>query len=418
MSDDILRAIANDGRAHLPPPLDEAARFIRRFVVVDEEATDFLALWALHTWAFEASLSTPYVRVVSAERASGKTRLLEVLALLVRRPWLAVSPSAATVYRKGDADAPTLLLDEIDNVSFGDKRDLLSVLNSGYRIGIKVPRCDDKGNLHEFDVYYPKCFSGIDDGKLPDTLYSRSVPVRLERRLPDEPIERFRHRHAEPAAEKITKRMAGWAAANLEALADAEPELPDELDDRAQEVWEPLLAVADLAGGGWPDRARRAAVKLAREKGETAESVGVELLADLRRVFQDRGDPKAVFSSDLVEGLNQIEEAGWGGWHDGGGIRARDVAHHLRRYVISPHKIRIGTETRQGYRREQFGESWKRYLSEKRNKQNTGTNRSVEPHDVPHSNAECSGVPDVPDVLGDEDSVRQDELDWEDGRDE
>jgi Protein of unknown function (DUF3631) len=345
-------------------PLKATGQFIRRYVVLPPEAADFLALWVAHTHAFEAALTTPYVRVVSAERASGKTRLLEVLSLLVRRGWLNANPSAATIFRKGDADAPTLLLDEVDQVPFRDRMDLLSVLNSGYRIGIKVPRCNDKGELFEFDVFYPKAFAGIDDGKLPDTLVSRSIPVRLERRRKDEPIDRFRHRQAEPGAAELRELIESWAAANLEALADAEPELPDELGDREQEVWEPLFAIADLAGSDWPQRARRAAVALARAKGRAGESRGVRLLEDLQRVFRDKGDPDRVFSGELVEALNDLEESGWGGWNDGTGMRQRDLTRELDRYPISSQVIRIDDKTRQGFHRRQFEDAWARYLPE------------------------------------------------------
>jgi hypothetical protein len=372
-------------------PLNATRQFIRRYVVIAEEAADFLALWVAHTWAFEAALTTPYVRVTSAERASGKTRLLEVLELLVRRGWLAVNPSAATVFRKGDTDAPTLLLDEVDQVSFGDRRDLLSVLNAGYRIGVKVPRCDDKGNLTEFDVFFPKAFAGIDDGKLPDTLYSRSVPVRLERRRPDEPIERFRHRYAEPEAEKLVKRLSGWAIANLEALADAEPELPEELDDRSQEVWEPLLAIADLAGGDWSARARTAAVELAKAKGDSEESRGVHLLRDLHRVFEEHENPEAMFSAKLVESLNDLEESAWGGWNDGAGITTRELARYLRPYGIHPHDktIRIGGALGRGYYRSSFEDAWSRYTV---TSVTSVTSRSGKP------NPDVTDVADVTDV--------------------
>jgi Protein of unknown function (DUF3631) len=344
------------------PLLNETRTFIRRYVVLGEEAADFLALWVTHTWAFEAAVTTPYARVVSAERESGKTRLLEVLSLLARRSWLAVNVSAATVFRKCDAEAPALLLDEVDQLPFRDRMDLLSVLNSGYRIGVKVPRCDDKGNLHEFDVFYPKAFAGIDDGKLPDTLFSRSVPVRLERRRQDEPIERFRHRVVEPAAEELRISLDAWANANLDALADAEPQLPDELGDREQEVWEPLLAIADLAGAGWPRRAREAAKALAKAKGQTDQSRGIKLLEDIRSVFRAEGDPERIFSANLVAGVNGIEESGWSGWNDGAGMRARDLTRELARYPITSQKLRIGGDTRQGFYRRQFEDAWARYL--------------------------------------------------------
>jgi hypothetical protein len=362
-------------------PLDQTRTFIRDYMVMQDEAADFLALWVQHTWAFEAAMTTPYVRVKSAERESGKTRLLEVLELLVRRGWLNVNPSAGTIFRKGDADAPTLLLDEIDQMPFRDRTDLLSVLNSGYRIGVKVPRCNDKGELFEFDCFFPKAFSGIDDGKLPDTLVSRSVPVDLKRRRRDEPIKRFRHRVVEPAAEKLRERLEAWAIAGVPALADAEPHLPDELGDREQEVWEPLFAIADLAAGDWPQRARHAAVTLARVKGRTDESRGIKLLEDLRRVFADKGDPERLFSLELVEALNAIEESGWGGWNDGAGMRTRDLTHQLDRYPITPQKIRIGEHTRQGFYRRQFVDAWARYLPNSSSSSGKNrTNPGVEPN--------------------------------------
>jgi Protein of unknown function (DUF3631) len=221
-------------------PLDDVVRFIRRYVVIARVAADFLGLWVLHTHAFEAAVTTPYVRVLSAERESGKTRLLEVLALLVRRGWLEINTTAAVVFRGIDSEAPTLLLDEIDQMPFSDRRDLLAVLNAGYRIGAKVHRVegDKTRELRSFDVFCPKAFAGLNNGQLPDTLRSRSVHVRLERRLPDdEPIERFHYRVVEPEAESLRERIEAWALANLDALTDMEPALPDELSDREQEVW-------------------------------------------------------------------------------------------------------------------------------------------------------------------------------------
>jgi Protein of unknown function (DUF3631) len=343
--------------------LEEVVRFIRRYVVLDPEAAHLLALWVLHTHAFEAAVTTPYVRVHSAERESGKTRLLELLALLVRRGWLEINPTAAVVFRGIDAEAPTLLLDEIDQMAFGDRRDLLAVLNAGYKIGAKVHRVEGDRTrvLRAFDVFCPKAFAGINDGSLPDTLRSRSVHVRLERRLPDDEIERFHHRVVEPEAEELRERIEAWALANLDALIDGEPDLPDELSDREQEVWEPLLAIADLAGGGWKKRARDAAKTLAKAKGRIDESRGVLLLGDIRRVFKDKGVER-IFSGDLVNALNAIEESGWGGWHDGSGMRTDDLARELGRYPISPQKLRIGDHSRRGYTREQFLNVWARYL--------------------------------------------------------
>jgi hypothetical protein len=394
--------------------LEDVRAFIRRYIVVSGEAADFLALWVTHTHCFEAAVTTPYVRVVSAERASGKTRLLEVLSVLVRRGWLELNPSAAVVYRKGDKEAPTLLLDEVDNVAFADRRDLLSVLNGGYRLGAKVSRCTDKGELLDFDCFYPKTFAGIDDGKLPDTLISRSVPVRMERRRPDEQIEKWRIYHGDLAAEPLRGRLAEWSADNLDALADAEPEEPEELNDREAEGWEPLFAIADLVGGTWPTRARHAAITLAKSKAEHDESRGVKLLRDIRRVFAKKGNREAIFSADLAAALNTLEESEWGGWNDGEGIKPRELAKHLRPYKIHPYPktLRIGEAVGRGYYRASFDDAWARY---------TVTSVTSVTHRFGEPNQDVTVVADVTevtDVTGDPDSqpdYRRDELDWGDG---
>src|SRR5262245_11659485 len=90
--------------------------FITRYMVLpSSEVADLLTLWILHTWTFKAAWATPYLRIVSATPESGKTLLMEILSSLSRNGWHAVNPSPAVLYRKVDASAPTLLLDEIDN---------------------------------------------------------------------------------------------------------------------------------------------------------------------------------------------------------------------------------------------------------------------------------------------------------------
>ena len=75
----------------------------------------------------------------------------------------------------------------------------------------------------------------------------------------------------------------GWS--RLDALTDAEPDMP--VEDRAADVWEPLIAVADQAGGAWPERARGACLTLTgkAEADDAERSVSLRLLADLRTVF-------------------------------------------------------------------------------------------------------------------------------------
>ena len=387
--------------------LDQVARFLRRFVVFQQpEACDFLSLWVLHTHAFEAAITTPYARITSPERESGKTRTFEALAVLVRRPWLNAVVSTAILYRKGDRESPTLLLDEVDNIDFASRNELLGVLNSGYRLGIKVSRCDDKGEYRDFDPFFPKAFAGIAGGKLPDTLHSRSVVVRLQRRKPDEPVERFFHHRADREAAPLREGLEAWALAHLDELAALEPDLPDELGDRAQEVWLPLIAIADVAGNGWPARARRAAVTLSGPDAtaDSEESHRVRLLGDIRIVFAAQLDPEVIFTRDLVAALNGDEEMPWGGWNHGDGLRDRDVAHLLKAFAIGPHPIKtqVQAEVRvaRGYRRRQFEEPWSRYLANERYQRYPVTSAENRGDDTPDEHGEGNAVTPVTDAPG------------------
>ena len=244
-----------------------------------------MALWIVHTHTFEAAAQTPYIAISSAKKRSGKTRLLEVLELVVARPWLTGRVTAAVLARKVDAEGPTLLLDESDAAFKGEKEyaeALRGLLNTGHRRGGKSTVCVGQGaelSYKDFSTYCAKAIAGI--GKLPDTVADRSLPIRLERRAPDERAERFRRRDVELDVEPLRAALAQFAAVEMiVSLEIARPDLPAELDDRAQDAGEPLLAIADHAGGEWPERARRALVELHGGREIDDESAGVRLLSD------------------------------------------------------------------------------------------------------------------------------------------
>jgi hypothetical protein len=230
--------------------LDDVRAFIRRFVVLDNVQADALTLWAAHTHVFDAFAMTPYLAITSPEKRSGKTRLLEVLELLVREPLSTANISDAALFRVIDERQPTLLVDEVDAI-FGKKsrerEELRGMLCAGYRRGATTHRMGGANNttLQTFSVYCPKAFAGIGDC-LPDTITDRAIPIRLKRRTRGEQIERFRLRDVEPEGHMLRDRLADWLEPQHDYLATQRPCLPNELDDRAQDVWEPLLAIADL----------------------------------------------------------------------------------------------------------------------------------------------------------------------------
>jgi hypothetical protein len=373
-----------DDLGHL---LDAIVTFIRRFVVLSEHQHDAIALWVIHTHAFLAADTTAYINITSSEKRSGKTRLLETLELLVARPWFTGHVTAAVLARKVDAEFPTLLLDESDATFKGDKdyaETLRGMLNSGYRRGGKCSICVGQGaNLgyKDLSTFCPKAIAGI--GQLPGTVADRSITIRLKRRAGGEPVERFRRRKLEPETTALRNRIASCVPGLIDSLKNAEPTLPDELNDRAADCWEPLLAIADAAGADWPQRAREAAVSLSAGAVVEDESLGIKLLRDIRDVFEWK-DKESLSSKALIYALNELDESPWGDLH-GRTLDARGLAARLKGYDIHPRGIRVGTNTPKGYQKTDFIDSWSRYLPP--NDQSSATSATADSGDAQNGTA-------------------------------
>ncbi|WP_223177102.1 DUF3631 domain-containing protein [Sphingomonas rhizophila] len=264
---------------------------------------------------------------------------------------------------------PTILFDEIDTV-FGpkakDNEEIRGLLNAGHRRGAKAGRCVVKGKqieTEEIPAFCPLAMAGL--GNLPDTILTRSVIVRMRRRAPSERVEPFRRRLHEPEGTRLKEAIESWANIVRSDASAMWPEIPAAIQDRDADVWEPLLAVADLAGGDWPNAARAAAVALVAASKESTPSQGVRLLLDIRTIF-DRPDvvgdrPSLLRTKDILEGLHAIEESPWGDIR-GKPLDDRGLAKRLRDYEIRPTTIRLSGSTPKGYARSDFADAWSRYL--------------------------------------------------------
>ncbi len=299
-----------------------------------------LALWAAHTHAAGAFYVTPRLVVDSAEPESGKTRVLELLNLVCRRPELILSPTTPAIFRML-ADGPlTLLFDEVDAIfnpqTAGNHEDLRALLNAGYKRGATIPRCVGDAaamKVHRFAVFAPVALAGLaGNGNLPATILTRAVVLHIRKRPAGQKVKPFSERDAEVEAEPVRKALRRWVRAQTPGLELARPKMPDGVEDRPAEVWEALLAIADAAGGHWPDTARAACEHLVLKTGPTAPSFGVRLLGDLRHVF---GDAEKLSTTEILNKLTALDEAPWA---DLGGkpIDARRLARELKRYEIAP----------------------------------------------------------------------------------
>jgi hypothetical protein len=350
------------------PLLDDLERFLARFIAYPtEHARVAHVLWVAHTHRMDVWESTPRIAFLSPEPGSGKSRALEVTELVVPRPVHAVNTTSAYLFRKvSDPEGlPTILYDEIDTL-FGprakENEDVRGMLNAGHRKGAVAGRCVVKGKnveTEELPAYCAVALAGLDD--LPDTLMSRSVVIRMRRRSPSEVVEPFRHRVHSPAGERLRTMLTAWAKT---IPVGVWPDMPDGIEDRAADVWEALLAVADAAGGNWPERARCSAVALVAATKASGPSIGIRLLSDLRSVFDTRGSDH-ISTEDIISTLLSIDDAPWATDLRGGKpLDARGLARRLAKYEVKPRNVRVGDRIVKGYSRDDLADPWGRYVAD------------------------------------------------------
>jgi len=352
--------------------LEELAGILARYVVLPPNGAEALALWSLHTYAFHLRDVTTYLAIESPEKRCGKTTLLSVLQQLVHRPISASNISSPALYRVIEEARPTLLIDEADTLLSGND-ELRGILNAGYtrstafvvRVGhSRAARKEGEGSeaeverpgtpqLLRFSCWCPKAIAAI--GSLPETLADRSIALRMRRKGPGEELERLRRLDA-----TILRRCcARFVLDHAEEIATGQPEIPPALHDRAADIWEPLLLLADLAGGPWPGKARNAALGLT---GSAIQHPPIRaLLVDVIAAFYELEKPR-LFSRDIVGWLNSLGDRPWCELKDSQVVNDRWLARQLRPYGILPKTLWINGESARGYAKDEFMDVFRRYV--------------------------------------------------------
>lgn len=335
--------------------------FDKYLVFPSPEARDAVVLWTLHTYVFDQFGSTPRLSIRSTGPGSGKSRVLELIAELAPKAVSAVYLEPAVMWRLINAGAPTLLLDECDTV-FGKAGSgtshvgLRSIINAGHRAGSTVPRCVGSEDVKEFRVFSPVALAGI--GRLPDTIATRSVEIVMRKRRDGDPVVKpFRLKLAGDSLKVTAGLLSFWATRAALPLSVAMPDLP--VEDRAADVWEPLVAIADLAGPVWAARARAACTRLVAEaSSRPVASVGVRLLTDIRAVF----DTEVLVPADLIQRLHGVPESPW----EGGQFTSRQMARVLAEYGVRATTARVAGTPCRAYLRDAFTAAWAMYLPAER----------------------------------------------------
>ncbi|MFG2213060.1 DUF3631 domain-containing protein [Streptomyces sp. NPDC048638] len=347
--------------------LDELRAQVAQFVIPpSQEALDAIVLWVVATHLQPAWQHAPRLAVVGPAKRCGKSRLLDVLTETVHDPMLTINTTPAAIFRSIDEDnPPTLLVDEADTI-FGTPKqaerneETRGLLNAGHQRGRYVTRIVGNDHTpHKFATFAMAAIAGI--GDLPDTVMDRAVVIRMRRRVEGEKVKPFRSRRDIPALHDLRDRIHAWARPLLDEAANLEPDMP--VEDRAADTWEPLVIVADLAGGSWPRLARVACARMvaAEAAAEEDHPSGARILADIRRVFVGRGEPESLSTEELLYLLRQDPESPWAEWGRSG-LTARGLGAMLREFGIKPGNVRVADGTqRKGYMRNKFLDAWRRY---------------------------------------------------------
>jgi len=338
--------------------LSEIAATIRKYVIADMATIHAAVLWIAFTWFIDVVSVAPIANITSPAKRCGKTIMLGVLTRLSCRPLAVSNIAPAALFRSIELWAPTLLIDEVD-AFLAEHEEARGILNAGFtRDTAFVVRCvGDDHTPTTFNIWGAKALCGI--GKIADTLADRSIPLGLRRKLPGEHVENLRHAAAESFAALVSK-LARFTLDTSEAVRHARPVKIEGLNDRANDCMEPLLAIAEVAGGDWLKLARNAAMTLYGVE-EEAPSVDAELLANIRTVFTDKQASK-IFGEDLLYSLVANEEAPWATWNRGHPMTRHQLTARLEGFGIKSKDVRIGQSVKKGFERGDFDEAWKRYL--------------------------------------------------------
>lgn len=344
---------------------------LNNYLVTVAEALVVIPLWVTHTYCFNSFDYSPILHLKSPEKRCGKSKALDFLRRLVSRPLKTANASGAALFRAIEKWKPSCLIDEYDSAcrqGTDHAEALRNVLNAGFERGNPCLRCSgDDFEPRVFDVYGPKAVACI--GALPDTAADRSIVIPMRRKLKTEKVKRLR----EFDATELQRKLARWVQDNAEALRQARPHIPPELDDRAADIWEPLFCIADAAGGDWPRWAREAAVTLSahREGGETFTE---RLLQDIRTVF-DQEQAERLETDKLLFALEQKVESPWPTFCRGKPLNAHRLGRMLAEFGIEHRRWKsAGSGSPYGFYRTDFEDAWTRYLApEKDSNWNHGT---------------------------------------------
>jgi putative DNA primase/helicase len=336
--------------------LDSIKEKLQDHVVFHEGMVELISLYALFTYVYDAFRICPYLTLVSPEKRCGKSTCLTVLMALVYRGLPASNVSSAVIFRAIEEFKPSFIIDEARFLR--DNKDMQDLVSGGYIKEMAfVLRCDGEDNrMRRFSTWCPKILALI-GSSVSDTIDDRSVIVKMDRKSPQVKVKKIPLNFYDECL-VIRQKCKRWADDNFTKLMMARPQVPESNNDRLTDKIEPLFAIAEIAGGHWPDLIRKSMLKMMRSPDE---SISVLLLQDIKDIFEQSFNDK-MFSSDLVDKLKELSERPWSDWHKGKGLTTNGLAQQLKKFKVRSKGIRIEDTIKKGYCLDDFEYDFKRYL--------------------------------------------------------
>lgn len=372
-------------------------------VILPDGAADAISLWVLLTYCHNAFNVLPLLGITSPTKRCGKTTLIEILQALTDKGLAASNLTPAAAFRTIEKYSPTLLIDEADTF-LKNNDELRGIINSGHtKSSAFVIRVE--GDNHEpvkLSTWGPKAIGMI--GTLPDTIEDRSIVIQLRRKMPGETVVKTGLNFIDESA-GIRAQCKRWCQDNFDNICNVEVSVAPSGNDRADDNWHPLFAIAEVVGGSWPGKVKAAMTKLVALTDD--DVTGAKLLIDIRDIFELTGNDR-IFSNDLVDELKALTESPWGDWSRGKGLSANGMGRLLKPFGIKSKNVRIEEEQYKGYTLDSFQDAFNRYI----------------PRDLSVPPSQCNDFknldenPSVPSIIDETDEKHGKQLnllDWDSG---
>jgi hypothetical protein len=308
-----------------------------RFIVITKAQAVAITLWVAASHLLQSAKVNlhlfPKLALQSKDPASGKTTLLTLVWNILPRAKLWTYPSGAFLVRAIEQGNPSLCLDELH---YAEDHNLLRVINASHQrslayVPLLVPNKFGGWEPREFPVWVPMALARL--GEFSTAQQSRSIVIWMLPKLPGEKCERLR-RPEVPELILCRRQLAAWAE-TVPAWID--PKIPESLSNRDIDNWEPLLFVAELAGGDWPEQARAMVEELMET--ERRPTITVRLLSSIWKIFQpDPRKPPTAFitSRELKASLIAHLDEDWATINNGRPITYEYLRERLSHLLAPP----------------------------------------------------------------------------------